>query len=383
MTQILKKDIEALIPSEVIGGIIDGVRTQSKAMQMFRRLPNMKTNQARLRVLDTLPIAYWQSAPTSLKKLTNTAWENKYIVAEELAVIVPISEQLVNDIEYNVWSEVKPLLIEAFAKKFDQTVFSGIDKPFGFREGLITTALNAGMVVTQEEDETLYSTINRAMGKVEESGFEVNGIIGGVGLKSKLRGMVDTIGRPITDTEINDINKAFLNNGAWDKNKAEMIVGDMSQAVYSIRQDITFKILDQAMIQDPATGQVLYNLPQQDMLAIRAVMRIGWEVPNPVNALNEDESTRFPFAVVLPKQPETNYTATINVANKGGTPIENAKVRLGGVVKFTDEGGNAEFIVNNGSEYLYNVNKENYKTEYGELKVESDNQTINVTLKDA
>ena len=35
------------------------------------------------------------------------------------------------------------------------------------------------------------------------------------------------------------------------------------------------------------------------MACIRAVMRIGWEIPNPINALN-DTSFRFPFALVTP-----------------------------------------------------------------------------------
>lgn len=48
-----------------------------------------------------------------------------------------------------------------------------------------------------------------------------------------------------------------------------MISGDFSQLAYSIRQDITFKIFDQGVIQDPATGDILYNLMQNDMVALR------------------------------------------------------------------------------------------------------------------
>ena len=79
-----------------------------------------------------------------------------------------------------------------------------------------------------------------------------------------------------------------------------MIVGDFKQAVYAIRQDVTYKVLDQAVIQDPSTGDILYNLAQEDMVALRVVMRLGWEIPNPVNAENETES-RFPFASIVPQ----------------------------------------------------------------------------------
>lgn len=37
---------------------------------------------------------------------------------------------------------------------------------------------------------------------------------------------------------------------------------------------------------------------QNDMVAIRAVMRLGWEIPNPINAMVPDKAKRCPFAVL-------------------------------------------------------------------------------------
>ena len=138
------------------------------------------------------------------------------------------------------------------------------------------------------------------MTKVEESGYNVTGLLGGVGLKGKFRMLTDTTGQPIKGTEIDSLPKAFLDNGAWDKTKSILIAGDFSQAVYAIRQDVTYKVLTEAVIQDPSNGDILYNLAQDDMVALRVVMRLGWEIPNPVNALNET-TKRFPFANLKPK----------------------------------------------------------------------------------
>ena len=91
-----------------------------------------------------------------------------------------------------------------------------------------------------------------------------------------------------------------MDNGVWDKTKSTLVVGDFSQAVYSIRQDITYKVLTEAVIQDPSDGSILYNLAQDDMVALRVVMRLGWEIPNPVNAENETDA-RFPFASLKPE----------------------------------------------------------------------------------
>ena len=150
------------------------------------------------------------------------------------------------------------------------------------------------------EGDNLYSDINDVMTKVEESGYNVTGLLGGVGLKGKFRMLTDTTGQPIKGTEIDSLPKAFLDNGAWDKTKSILIAGDFSQAVYAIRQDVTYKVLTEAVIQDPSNGDILYNLAQDDMVALRVVMRLGWEIPNPVNALNET-ATRFPFANLKPK----------------------------------------------------------------------------------
>lgn len=295
-----KTNVEALIDTQVANEIFEGVVRESKALSMFRRLPNMTSDKTKLRVLDSLPIAYFvdESTNNGRKNLTKMAWDKKYINAAELAVIVPIKENVLNDTSIDIWSEVKPRIVEAFGKKIDNAIFNGTDKPADWRAGLIPSIVSAGAEVT--EGDNLYSDINDVMTKVEESGYNVTGLLGGVGLKGKFRMLTDTTGQPIKGTEIDSLPKAFLDNGAWDKTKSVLIAGDFSQAVYAIRQDVTYKVLTEAVIQDPSSGDILYNLAQDDMVALRVVMRLGWEIPNPVNALNET-ATRFPFANLKPK----------------------------------------------------------------------------------
>ena len=295
-----KTNVEALIDTQVANEIFEGVVRESKALSMFRRLPNMTSDKTKLRVLDSLPIAYFvdESTNNGRKNLTKMAWDKKYINAAELAVIVPIKENVLNDTSIDIWAEVKSRVVEAFGKKIDNAIFNGTDKPADWRAGLIPSIVTAGAEVT--EGDNLYSDINDVMTKVEESGYNVTGLLGGVGLKGKFRMLTDTTGQPIKGTEIDSLPKAFLDNGAWDKTKSILIAGDFSQAVYAIRQDVTYKVLTEAVIQDPSSGDILYNLAQDDMVALRVVMRLGWEIPNPVNALNET-ATRFPFANLKPK----------------------------------------------------------------------------------
>ena len=301
MAVIAKTDVEALIDTQVSEEIFQGVTKESKALSMFRRLPNMTSDKTKLRVLDSLPVAYFVDETTNngRKNTSKQAWANKYINAAELAVIIPIKENLLNDASVDLWSEIRPRVVEAFAKKIDNAMFFGVDKPTDWRTGLVPSVISAGAEVDETEN-GLYSDINDVMTKVEESGYDVNAILGGVGLKGKFRMMTDKNGQPLNTTEIGSIRREFMDNGVWDKTKSTLIAGDFSQAVYAIRQDVTYKVLTEAVIQDPSDGSILYNLAQDDMVALRVTMRLGWEIPNPVNALNGTAS-RFPFASLKPE----------------------------------------------------------------------------------
>lgn len=382
---IKRSDAYALFEPDVMNEIVEGTIKQSAVLSMFRRLPNMTSNKMKMRVLDSLPMAYWVDAETNngRKKLTKMAWDNKFITAEEIAVIVPIKEDVLDDADYDIWGDVRPRLVEAFGKTIDNAILTGVNKPKGFRADLLSSVLNAGAVITQGADQTLYSAINDAMVKVEESGYNPNGLIGGVSVKGQFRMMLDQTGQPITGTEIGNMPKYYVDNGSWDKDKALMVIGDFNQAVYSIRQDITYKILDQAIIQDPATGEILYNLAQEDMVALRVVMRLGWEIPNPINALNPDEGTRFPFATIAKNGGSTlkTYVATVTVKDNQGTPvaINGAKVTIGGVSKKTNASGVATFNLQDGI-YAILVTKDGMVAT-DSVEIKGATATKNITLK--
>lgn len=298
-TQITKSEAGALIDEQVVSEIFKDVEKESKVLSLFRKLPNMSSDKTKLRVSDALPVAYFVDEDTNngRKDITTSAWKNVYITAEEIACIVPIKENLLDDTDIDLWAEIKPQLVSAMAKTIDNAVFNGTGAPTSWGGGIIPEIITKGKNVT--ETGTLYSDINDVMTAVEESGYNVNTILGGVGLKGKFRMMTDTTGQPLQSTEIGSVKREFLDNGAWDKTKATLIAGDFNQAVYAIRKDVTYKVLDQAVIQDPSTGDILYNLAQEDMVALRVTFRMGYAIPNPVTALDSSD-TRYPFAALVP-----------------------------------------------------------------------------------
>ena len=299
---------DTLIPEERAREIIQGVITQSAVLSRGRRLPNMSSRTYKMPVLDMLPLAYFVNGDTGQKKTTKMAWDKKFITAEEIAVIVPIPEAVLDDSEYDIWGEVRPRVEEAFGKVIDSAVLFNVNKPDSWRDGLVASATTAGSIVTLGSTDDLYDKImgeDGVIAKVEDSGYFVTGHMADISMRAKLRGLKDEMGQPIfksdmqsgTNYALDGSPMNFPNNGAFDKSQALMISGDFSQLVYSIRQDITFKLFTEGVVQN-TDGSIAYNLMQQDMVALRAVMRLGWEIPNPINSLKKDKATRFPFAIL-------------------------------------------------------------------------------------
>ncbi len=366
---ISREAAEALIREQVVPQIFQDVPKTSAVMSLARKLPNMTSKQTRIRVLDQLPMAYWVNGDTGFKKTSEQAWDNVWLTAAELAVIVPIPEAVLDDAEFDIMGEVTPRVIEAIAQRVDSAVIFGNNRPAEWDSDIITRARQAGnnVAVGSKDWYDLIMSEGGAFDKVEELGYGVTGAIAAMGMKAKLRGLRTQDGLPIYSTSMQgstnfglDGNPMhFLNNGAFDKTVAQLIVGDFSQLVYAIRQDVTIKILSEGVIQDPTTKEIVYNLAQQDMVALRVVFRMGWALPNPATRLDGDR-TGCPFAYVEPGTPVTTQAVTFTVKNADGEAVENATVDVGGAILKTNAEGVAVFNLRNG-DYNVTIKAKGYK----------------------
>lgn len=116
---ISRQQAEALIQEQLINTIQQDAPKQSVFMGLARKLPNMTSKQTRIPVLDMLPMAYWVNGDTGFKQTSEQAWDNVYITAEELAVIVPIPEAVVADASFDILGEVQPRVMEAIGQRVD------------------------------------------------------------------------------------------------------------------------------------------------------------------------------------------------------------------------------------------------------------------------
>lgn len=357
-----RADAEAIIREQVVSNIFQDAPKHSVFLSIAKKLPNMTSNQTRMRVLDFLPTAYWVNGDTGMKQTTRQAWDNVFINAGELAVIVPISDAVLSDAEFDIFGEVTPRVMEAIGQKVDAAVIFGDNRPAEWGLDIISRARQAGNNVSPATGKDYYDLIlgeNGVFAKVEDDGYGVTGALAPMNFKSKLRGLRDTTGQPIFKSNMQDVARysldgapiTFPENGAFYANIAQLVVGDFSQAVYSIRQDITVKILDQGVIQDPDTKEIIYNLAQQDMTALRIVFRMGWALPNPATRLNEDR-TGCAFAYLEPGTPTPTQKVTFTVTDgtaESPEPRKGARINVEGAILTTDDNGKAEFNLRPGT----------------------------------
>ena len=303
MADITKADALALLARQDINEIINPTLSRSTALAAFRTI-RMSAGTASMPVLSALPTAGWVSesatAPAGVKPTSKAIWGTKSLVAEEMAVIVPVHENTLADSRFDLWAEIRPLVSQEFGRILDAAVFFGTNKPATWTdEALVPGAIAAGNAVEAGTGRDLGEDLNDAFGLVEDDGFDVNTAFSARFLRQQLRGIRDDNGQPVyLDSIRNDGNTSaiygqdlwWVDNLAWDRDAALALVGDRSKVVLGIREDVSVKLLTEATV-----GGI--NLAERDMVALRFKFRVAFAT---AYSLAGKGATAYPFAVVEP-----------------------------------------------------------------------------------
>lgn len=294
-----RTDAANLIPTEEAAEILQIVPQSSAALSLCRTV-RMSTKTQTQPVLASFPVAYWVNGDTGIKQTTDMSWAGISMTAEELAAIVVIPDNVIADSGYPLWTEVRPWLAEAIGLAVDQAVFMGTNKPATWPAGLVPGAIAAGNV--NERDSTAAqggaaNDLTDTFDLVESDGYDVRGIAASRTLRGALRKSRDTSGQKLLDVSTNSVEGVEIEYVGFNVFDAttDAVLGDFSMAIIGVRQDLTWKMLDQAVITDD-TGVVKINLPQQDSQALRVTARFGFAVANPKT--HSPNATPHPFAVL-------------------------------------------------------------------------------------
>lgn len=306
---VTRPDAQALMPEEVSNAMIRRAAMQSAVLTMFRQIPVGRA-QVRLPILSALPVAYWVSGDTGLKQTSEVNWTNKYLNVEECAVIMPVPDAVVADAEINIWDESEPYIVEALGRLVDATVFFGTNAPASFPTNISSAASAAGNTTTESAAASagaFFGDFDVALGKLEDDGFEMDGVVAATSAKSRFRAARSTQGEKLDENRIGaDLKsidgtpivypmRGLFPSGLSAGSNIRAFIGDFSQFVVGIRKDITMDIFREGVIQDN-TGAIVFNLMQQDMTAVRLTFRLGWQVSNLINYDQPVEANRYPVS---------------------------------------------------------------------------------------
>jgi len=293
---ITRTDAEALFAEQVAPNVVAAATKRSVALATIPTIP-MGSSTYRIPILSALPTSAFLTADQAVKPNSEAAWDKKLLTAEELAVIVIISETVIADASIDVVAQVTDLIAQEFGRAVDAAVFFGTGAPATWPAGgLDGVATAAGQIVTSTNDPAV--DFNELFATLEEAGYDPTDVYVGRAMKGVLRGqtgaggvaLYNPLDGGITVGSVYGVPLAFPL--AWDAAKADALAIADSGVILGLRQDLTIKYLDQATI----TG--FGNLAERDSIAIRATMRLGLQVANPISI---DSGTRiYPVAKLVP-----------------------------------------------------------------------------------
>jgi HK97 family phage major capsid protein len=299
MADISRAEVATLIQEAYSNTLLQAAVKASTVLTAFPRV-DMGTKTTHMPVLATLPEASWvgESAtdPSGVKPTSDVSWADLTLVAEELAVIVPVHENVIDDASVDVLNNVAQLGGQAIGKKLDQAVIFGTNKPSSWNSPALLPAANAASqtitdVPGHANESDLVGAANQAAERIASAGHAPDTMLASLALKFKVANLRDANGNPIfRDESFNGFSTWFNQNGAWDPAAAHMVIVDSSRVRIGVRQDITVKFLDQATV-----GGI--NLAERDMVALRLKARFAYVLGISATSMGANKT---PVGAVVP-----------------------------------------------------------------------------------
>lgn len=263
------------LPSDVSSEILQKTQESSAVMSLARQiqLPGLGVT---IPVITGDPEAGWVGE-TEKKPVKRGTLSTKLMQPYTLAVIVPFSNQFRRDVPA-LYDALVQRLPGALAKKFDATVFGGVDAPGTNFDTL--KSCTAQSILTDA-----YGGLVAADADIADHDGILNGFILSPKGKAILLTAVDGNDRPLF---INSVAEGAVpmilgapvrqSKGAYIAETASTdavvgVAGDWTQAMYGTVEGVQIAISDQASLTD---GESTINLFEQNMFAVRAEIEVGF-----------------------------------------------------------------------------------------------------------
>lgn len=320
MPYVSREAVGALIRPNVLSGIFETKEAYSSIVMSLGEKIDVGTKETIIPISGTEPVAEFvektgtQATPTAgkypavavkdapdigYKPVSTLTLGDKRLILEKIAVIIPLSDCTMEDMTDAATFEayVRRKGEEAIGRRFDRAVVLGENPPSTFGSGLIPSAVTAGNVVPVAKTATAEQkliALDDAFGMVEDNGYEVDAVAAQTRFRSIFRKAMNNsnvlvtpdmvTGRPSYSYMGVPITKATVLNGT----NYLAVPGAWKNVKWGVRNEFEVTTTNTGIITNEDGSQ--YNLFQQDMTAIRIVLRVGYVV------LADDDA--YPIAVV-------------------------------------------------------------------------------------
>lgn len=263
-----------LVLKEVMGSL---------AVMQLAKYEQMNTLKKTFTYLADGPGAYWVGEAERIQT-SKATWLEASMEAKKLGVIIPVSKEFLKFTVTDFFNQVRPMIAEAFYKKFDQAALFGNGSPYATGVSVWERIASSGQTVEEGTNANLYLDFNDVIALLEDGDHDFNGLTTTKSFRKNLRGAVDQNNLPIFNDATGNVAAqvlgqpiAYAPKASFDTTKALALAGDWDMARYGILQNIEYAVSEDATlttIVDDEGNPV--NLFERDMFALRATMHIGF-----------------------------------------------------------------------------------------------------------
>lgn len=270
------------IPEEQGTLILKETMTNSVMMQLAQ-YEEMTKQKKTFQYLAEGVGAYWVGEGEVIQT-SKPQWLTATMEAKKLGVIIPVSREFLTYTVTDFFTQVRPLIAEAFYKKFDEATILGVDNPFA--QSLQDSITDVGHIVTGDINGDTFFELTDF---VNDAGFDVNAFVSKTQNRSLLRRVVD--GFKQDDGTITDPVRLYnRSNNTLDgqpvvdldsthMQKGELFAGNFNYVRYGIPYNLNYSISEEAQLSSivDENGEPI-NLWERELMAVRATMDVGFMV---------------------------------------------------------------------------------------------------------
>lgn len=281
MADINRTTNSMALPSDISNEIMQKTQEESAIMRLAHHIA-LPGRGVTIPVITGDPTAAWV-AETAAKPVSNGTPGTKLMSAFKIAVIETFSKEFVRDAAA-LYDALVQRLPGALAGVFDSTVIGATQAPSATN---FDTFANCTAQSILNANNGTYLGLVAADADVAAHGGVMNGLAFGAQGRALLLTATDTTNRPLFLASANDgvvdkvlgvptyFNKNLYKAGASSGSVPAVVgvAGDWTQAMYGTVAGVEISVSDTATL---TSGNTTINLWQQNMIAVRAEIEVGF-----------------------------------------------------------------------------------------------------------